>query len=76
MAEKNNITSEKKPGFFKKIGTFFREAKSELAKVVWPTPKQTLDSTVTVLVIALIAGVFIGVIDWLFKTGVSLLIGG
>ncbi len=75
MAEKINSTSGKRPGFLRKIGTFFREAKSELAKVVWPTPKQTLDSTVTVLVIALIAGVFIGVIDWLFKTGVSMLIG-
>ncbi|MGI5977158.1 MAG: preprotein translocase subunit SecE [Candidatus Limivicinus sp.] len=30
---------EKKPGFFKRIGKWFREMKSELKKVVWPTPK-------------------------------------
>ena len=26
-----------KPGFFKRIGKWFREMKSELKKVVWPT---------------------------------------
>ena len=72
MAEKK--ASEKKPGIFAKIGSFFKEAKSELAKVVWPSPKQTLESTVTVVVIALIAAVFIGVIDWLFKTGVGFIV--
>ena len=30
---------ETKPGFFKRIGKWFREMKSELKKVIWPTPK-------------------------------------
>jgi preprotein translocase subunit SecE len=29
-----------KPGFFKRVGRWFREMKSELKKVVWPTSKQ------------------------------------
>ena len=29
-----------KPGFFKRAGKWFREMKSELKKVVWPTRKQ------------------------------------
>lgn len=28
-----------KPGFFKRIGKWFREMKSELKKVIWPTSK-------------------------------------
>lgn len=30
-----------KPGFFKRVGKWFREMKSELKKVIWPT-RQTL----------------------------------
>ena len=26
-----------KPGFFKRVGKWFREMKSELKKVIWPT---------------------------------------
>jgi preprotein translocase subunit SecE len=29
-----------KPGFFKRVGRWFREMKSELKKVIWPTSKQ------------------------------------
>ena len=29
-----------KPGFFKRVGKWFREMKSELRKVVWPTRQQ------------------------------------
>ena len=28
-----------KPGFFKRVGKWFRDMKSELKKVIWPTPK-------------------------------------
>ena len=36
---------EKKLGFFQRIGKWFRELKSELKKVVWPTPKQLATNT-------------------------------
>ena len=32
-------------GFFEKIGKWFREMKSELKKVVWPTPKALRNNT-------------------------------
>ena len=38
-----------KPGFFKRVGRWFREMKSELKKVVWPTPK-TLRTNVLISV--------------------------
>lgn len=37
--------TEQKPGFFKRVGKWFRDMKSELKKVVWPTPKQTAKNT-------------------------------
>lgn len=76
MAKKTEASAKnKKPGFFAKIGRFFKEARSELKKVVWPTPKQTTNDTLVVLVIALIAAVFIGVVDFLFKSVVGFIPG-
>ena len=63
----------KKNVAFKKIGSFFKELKSEVSKIVWPSAKTVVNNTVTVLVVAAICSVFIGIIDWIFKTGVALL---
>ena len=38
-----------KPGFFKRIAKWFREMKSELKKVVWPTPKALRNNTLVSL---------------------------
>ena len=42
---------------------FFRELKSELKKVVWPTPKQVLKNTLIVMAAVLVVGAFIWVFD-------------
>ena len=42
---------DKKLPFFKRIGKWFRDMKSELKKVVWPTPKQTANNTAVCLVV-------------------------
>ena len=34
-----------KPGFFKRVGKWFREMKSELKKVIWPTRQVLLRNT-------------------------------
>lgn len=48
---------------FGKILDFFREARVELSKVVWPTPGQTLKLTLVVLLVTIGVGFFLGVID-------------
>lgn len=65
--------TSKKPGFFarvknwfKRVGKFFRDTKSELKKVVWPSKKQVINNTVVVLVVVLIASVLILLLDLLF----------
>jgi preprotein translocase subunit SecE len=42
---------------------FLREVKVELKKVVWPSRKQTVGSTVVVLILVIIISVFLGVVD-------------
>ena len=47
-----------------KIKQFLKEAKVELKKVVWPTPKQALASTSVVVVVVIIVSVFLGIVDF------------
>lgn len=42
---------------------FLREVKVELKKVTWPTRKQTVGSTVVVLILVLIISFFLGAVD-------------
>jgi preprotein translocase subunit SecE len=50
-------------GYVNKGLQFLREVKVELKKVTWPTRKQTLGSTVVVLILVMIISLFLGVID-------------
>ncbi len=43
---------------------FLREVKIELKKVVWPSRKQTIGSTVVVLILVMIISLFLGVVDF------------
>ena len=53
---------KKKKGFVK----YFKDARSEFKKVVWPTPKETTHNTIVVLVMCALAAVLIFGIDSLF----------
>jgi preprotein translocase subunit SecE len=46
-----------------RIGKWFREMRSELRKVVWPTRQQIMNQTVIVLVIMVISGIALFVVD-------------
>ncbi len=60
--------------FFGAIARYFRELRSELKKVVWPTPKQVLKNTVIVLVCVIIVGAFIWMFDFVAGEGIAALI--
>ena len=55
MAEEKKVSKDR--------GKWFREMRSELKKVVWPTGKDTAKNTGTVLLCSLCVGVFIWVFD-------------
>jgi len=64
----------KKLSFFKRVAKWFREMKSELKKVIWPTPKQVLNNTVVAVVVMLVAAIVIWGFDSLAQTAVRALI--
>lgn len=47
---------------------FFKDFKAELKKVIWPTPKQVLNSTTAVVVIVLLTAAIVFVLDLTFET--------
>ena len=59
---KAKADKEKKPGVGKRIARFFRELRSELKKVSWPTRADTLKKTGIVIVCV----IFVGIIVWIF----------
>ena len=50
---------EVKIGFFGKIAKWFREMKSELKKVVWPTGKQLTNNVLVSLGMMVLAAIFV-----------------
>ena len=68
----------KKENWFKRtfgaIGKYFRELRSELKKVVWPTPKQVLKNALVVLACVVVVGVFIWLFDFVAQFGINALI--
>ena len=59
----------------KSIAKFFKDAKSEFKKVVWPTPKQTTNNTIVVIIMCALAGLFIFGVDTLFSLLNKLILG-
>ena len=62
-----------KLGFFKRIGKWFREMKSELKKVIWPTPKALTKNTLISVGAMLVSAVVLWGFDELAQMLVSLL---
>ena len=53
---------------------YFRELRSELKKVVWPTPKQVLKNALIVCACVVCVGVFIWVFDFVAEWGITKLL--
>lgn len=55
--------------------TFIQQVRSEASKVIWPTRRETVVTTVMVFLMVLVASIFFLVADQLMSWGVSLLLG-
>ena len=53
---------------------FLREVKIELNKVIWPTRKQTIGSTLVVIVLVMIISFFLGIVDISLSSLISLVL--
>ena len=62
------VKKEKKPGFLRRtpgrIAKWFREMRSELKKVSWPTFKQVVNNSGIVLMAILIVGLIVSAFDF------------
>ena len=69
----------KKENWFKRTGSkvakFFREMRSELRKVVWPTKEQVLKNALVVAGCVLVVGLFIWLFDFFAQVIITGLIG-
>ena len=59
---KSKKSGKKKKGIVK----YFKDARSEFKKVVWPTPKETTHNTVVVMIMCGLAALFVFGLDSLF----------
>ena len=57
-----------------KVKKYFRELRSELKKVVWPTPQQVLKNAAIVVCCVIAVGVFIWLFDFVAQFGINALI--
>ena len=73
MAEASTTKNKVNP--FKAVAKFFRECKSEIKKVVWPSRKQVVNNTLVVIAAVILIGIFIWVLDAVFQFGVFRFIG-
>ena len=83
MAKETNQTPENKPGkkkpnWFQRawngLKRWFREMKSELKKVVWPTRKQVMKNTVVAVTVMVVSGIVLWAFDQIAMLVVQTLI--
>lgn len=63
----NNVTTKKT----NKLAKFFRETKSEVKKVTWPSKKQLIHNTLIILAFIIITGIILAICDMAFSSGMS-----
>ncbi len=73
MSQDVNADVKDKPGF--NPVEFARETQREIIKVTWPTRKETLVTTVMIVVMALVVGLFFLAVDSALGFGISRILG-
>ncbi len=59
-----------------RIVKFFKEVKSEMKKVVWPSKKQLVNNTLIVIAVVILIGIVIAIFDAIFQFGLFKLLLG
>ncbi len=72
--EQTPVKKAKKKGRKHSISRWFREMRSELKKVVWPTPKQIVNNTAVALVVMIVFAIVVWGFDEVASYGVKALI--
>ncbi len=54
---------------------FLQQVRSEVAKVVWPTRREVMLTTVMVFIMAALTAVFFFLVDMIIQTGLHAILG-
>jgi preprotein translocase subunit SecE len=54
---------------------FLQQVRTEVSKVTWPTRRETIITTIMVVVMSIIAAIFFLGVDWVLGTVVQLILG-
>ncbi len=54
---------------------FIQEVRAEVSKVVWPTRRETLMTTLMVFIMATLTAIFFFLVDLLLRTGLNGVLG-
>ena len=73
MAEEKAITATPTAGWMDRTREFFKDVRTESARVSWPTRQELRDSTMVVIVMVLLVSLFLFVVDRLLAMSVGLL---
>ena len=63
----------KKPSIFSRFASWLKSCKSEMKKVVWASPSAVRSNTIMVLVCIVVISAVIGLVDYLFSQGFTIL---
>jgi len=54
---------------------FIQQVRAEVSKVVWPTRREVMLTTVMVFIMAALTAVFFALVDWMIRGGLKMLLG-
>lgn len=74
VVDKKKDKTPQKESFFKRLNKFFRDIKSELKLVTWPTKEQTVKLTGAVLAFVIIFGAITGGFDFVITKLIGLVL--
>ena len=73
--EKAAVKTPAPKGEKKSIVKYFKDARSEFKKVVWPSRKQVINNTIVVIVAMVVSGIAIWGVDSIFMLLIKLMLG-
>lgn len=65
---------EARPRITDRLVEYLRDTRGELRKVSWPTRKQATNLTLIVLAVTAVMAAFLGTVDFIFATLISLIV--
>jgi len=56
------------------ITNYFKEVAQETQKVTWPSKDQTIEKTLLVLTVAIVVGLYVGTLDFVFSKIITVIL--